>query len=481
MSVRCAACLIALMVSSAISARVHAQAVGKAPGSVPDARPGKIRGVVFDSLLMLPIKNAMVTLLGRSETVISDDEGRFSFDTVPSGPQTIAFEAAELDSLGMGTMGATVTLQAGETARVTLSTPSLRTLWQRRCTAPLSSDSGIVWGTIRDASSNKLLSSAIAAFNWFDMRSGPATGLYLRDIRKEVVTDETGLFVACGVPPDVMITTAAIDTSMIRGKGASGFIQYSVGSRRLQRLDLVVSPDMIAPVNTPLVTRDDSTASARARGRATLKGIVLDDKKMPVADATIYVASADTSVITNGTGTFSISALPAGTHTIQTRRIGFAPVTQIVALRTDSVTEVQIVSTSVNVISVYNVRAEKAKGSDRAAFDLRRKMGFGSYVEEKDIARRTDMYGVVSQFSGVRVDRDGLDVRITVPSSYGGGRCVPLLYLDGAYTTTEAINAMQPTDLRAVEVYTRNGTAPMQYAAYSQCGVILFWSKNARW
>lgn len=438
--------------------------------------------MVFDSLLMAPIKDASVTLLGSLVTVTSDDRGRFSFDDVPIGSQTIVFESAEFDSLGLGTMGTTISLQDNETARVTLSTPSLHALWQRRCKAgmALSADSGIVWGTIRDATSSRLLSDAVVGFSWYDMRAGAIPGVYVSDIRKEVLTDNTGLFFACGVPTNVVITTAAIDTSTARGKGASGFLEYAVGSRRLQRLDLIVSPDMIAPVNAPMRTREDSAAAARARGRATLKGTVLDDRKRPVVDATIAVPSADTSVVTGANGTFIIGGLPAGTHTMQTKRIGFAPVSQMVSLRTDSVTEVSVVAAAVNVVSVYNVRAEATNGSDRTAYERRRKLGFGYYAEAKDLERRNDIASALSAFPGLQVRHNGLDLEVTTPSTLRS-RCSPAVFFDGMFSSWQVINMMRPADFKAIEAYTRASSAPLEYATFSQCGVVLFWSKSARW
>ena len=296
-----------------------------------------------------------------------------------------------------------------------------------------------------------------------------------------MLTDDNGLFFACGVPTDVVITSAAIDTSTTHGKAASGFIEYAVGSLGLQRLDLLISPDMIAPGSTTTKSVAGSAESARVRGRATLKGTVLDENQRPVADATVYMATADTSVVTNKNGDFVLSGMPAGTHAIQTRRIGFAPVNQTVALRTDSVTEVRIISTAVNVIGVYSVRADISKGADRAAFENRQKMGFGSFATEKDFVRRIDMYSVLRQFSGLQVDRDGGSLRITTNRA-AARKCAPSIFVDGMFSNLEVVSMMRPSDFKAVEVFPNAGTAPAQYlGSNSRCGVILFWSKGARW
>ena len=54
---------------------------------------GHVRGVVFDSLSMQTLPNALVWFPGSTHSVVADKEGRFDIDEVPTGPQVIAFSA----------------------------------------------------------------------------------------------------------------------------------------------------------------------------------------------------------------------------------------------------------------------------------------------------------------------------------------------------------------------------------------------------
>ncbi|MEO7999684.1 MAG: carboxypeptidase regulatory-like domain-containing protein, partial [Gemmatimonadaceae bacterium] len=438
---------------------------------VRGAGTGKIQGVVFDSLLMKPIAGAMVTLLGRADPVKADSRGRFTFENLSAGEQTIMFSTPELDSLGLGTMGTTLTLAEEVTARITLATPSLRTLWQRRCIAGtrVGTDSGIVWGTIRDAATNNPLPAAAATFSWYDLRPRKAAGLIIDDVRREVITDNAGLFFACGVPTDVVVASEAIDTSTVRGSAASGHLEYAIGSRGLQHLDLLVSKDMVLPDSVAGKSSGDSSLMERARGTAMLKGKVVDDRDRPVPDAIVTVSSADTSVRTGKDGLFVIGGLPGGTQAMQTKRIGITQVSQMVPLRPDSVTEVTVRAVAYNTASVYNVRAQRVKGADRLEYETRRKMGFGIFVDTKQIENRIDVASVLQSFPGLEVRQNGFNLEVSSKATIGG-RCTPNVFVDGMPSDFTMANIYKPSDFRAIEVYLHASSVPAQYSSFAACG-----------
>jgi hypothetical protein len=66
----------------------------------------------------------------------------------------------------------------------------------------------------------------------------------------------------------------------------------------------------------------------------------------------------------------------------------------------------------------------------------------------------------------------------------GGGLCRPDLYIDGsrvANDPTFPINQLvMASDLRAVEVYARQGTIPSEFRSLSGCGVIVIWTGGTR-
>ncbi|MBC8087470.1 MAG: carboxypeptidase regulatory-like domain-containing protein [Phycisphaerae bacterium] len=479
MFIHAAVCVVVGIV--AMAQLLHAQAIDirDTPGQSVNQPSGRIRGVVFDSLLMKPLPRTTLLLMGAGRTATSDDKGQFNFEGVAAGQHTVALSTPAFDSLGLGTLGATVVVRDKEVTRVTVATPSLRTLWQYRCKGEniLGSDSGMVWGTVRDAADDSLLAGAATAFEWYHMQPGTALGMRIDEVRKETRTDNSGTYFACGLPSDILISSEALSNN-----AASGRVEYSVGERRVQRVDLVISSDMVIPDSLSPRTREDSAYAQRARGRSVVRGTVFDKNGKPLANAIVGLANVDTTVRTSAGGRFQIDGLPAGTHALQVRRVGSPPATQLVDLRPGQTTDATVVLSNVNTLATVNVRATKVRGADGLDYDLRRKMGFGYAMEEKAIARRADMYSVLSNLPGIRVERSGFGVTAQMRQiGWGGYSCVPAVFLDGLPTPVEFATSLPTDKYRAVEVFPRGGTVPAQYYQPGGCGAVLFWTKQARW
>lgn len=460
---------------------IHAQPVilQGTPTRAASETAGRIRGVVFDSLLMKPLVRTTVLLMGTGRTAATDDRGQFSFDGVTAGQHTVALSLPALDSLGLGTIGASVVVRDKEVSRTTVATPSLRTLWQYRCKSEniLGSDSGMVWGTVRDAADDSLLTGAATAFEWYSMRPGITLGMRIDEVRRETRTDNSGTYFACGLPSDIVISSEALSNN-----AASGRVEYSVGERRIRRVDLVISSDMVMPDSLSLLTRADSTRAVRARGRSVIRGRVLDRNGKPLANAIVGLANVDTTVRTGPEGQFQIDGLPAGTHAVQVRRVGSAPASHLVNLRPGLTTEATVVMSNVNTLATVNVRADKVRGQDRVDFELRRKMGFGYAIDEKDIAKRADLYSVFSNFPGLQLERSGFGVTVAMRRvGFGRTACPATVFLDGLRTPVELATSLTTDRYRAIEVFTRPGTVPAEFVVPGDCGVILLWSKQARW
>lgn len=199
------------------------------PRSVTTPPRVVVRGVVFDSLTMSPVAKAAVWLPGGTQTTNTDDKGRFELDNVPQGQQFLAFSSSALDSLGLGTLGAHVAM-TGDGLPVRLTTPSFQTVWRTLCAGSeraIRSDSGIVWGTVRDAQADTRLSGASAGFSWYDMSLGADKRYAFRELTHQTRTDSAGNYYACGLPSDIKISSEATGT-----KSASGAIEYLIGERR---------------------------------------------------------------------------------------------------------------------------------------------------------------------------------------------------------------------------------------------------------
>lgn len=441
-----------------------------------------VRGTVFDSLAMEPVAKATVWIPGGTQTTTADDNGKFELDDVPVGKQFIAFTSTALDSLGLGTQGTLVDV-TGNNTHAQLTTPSFKKIWRLLCSdaAPASrTDSGIVWGTIRDANSDSRLSGASAGFSWYDMTVSADKKVGFREQTHEVRTDSTGTYYACGLPSDIKIASEATGT-----RSASGTMEYVIGLRRLYRVDMLVSTDMVLQQEITGQTAADTALAMRPHGSAILHGIVRDTKGQPVVGANITLASVDTSARTNAAGEFTMTQLPSGSHVLQVRQIGFSPATMLVELRPSQTTSVTLDMPSARTLAAVNVRGEYPGSREQEDFNYRRRRGMGYFLTEKDLNNKFDIYSTMQTLPGVQIVRHNgaatilFNVRGGKSMMSGGGsdKCLATIYLDGTRADQEQLASFPPEYFRAVEVYNNRMTVPIGFES-PDCGVILLWSKS---
>ena len=453
------------------------------PAPVPAL--GHIRGVVYDSLTMEHVANALVWLPGGTRSGIADKDGRFDIDSVPVGKQTIAFSTPALDSIGLGTLGGQFDVRADGVSQVTLTTPSFNTLWRALCksTSKIGSDSGIAWGTVRDAANDVFQGNAATRFNWHDLHVGADKNVVNEEVTRDVRADSTGSYYACGLPIETAILTEAEGTH-----SASGIVQYEIGSHRVVRVDLLVSTDMITQPSTKERTPDEQAAALKLRGTSRVQGTVRDDKGVARAGVSVRVAAIDSTVKTGADGQFAFSGLPAGTQVIESMMIGLAPARIVVDLRPGKQADADLTMSTLatNELEAVKVTAAVDAGRFKSDFDARKKSGFGTFLEAKDFENKADALAVIRALpfaTAGKNPRTG-QIVVTFPAVRlgGNGNCQPLIWIDGVRSDATEASVLEPMDMRAVESYPRGSEAPPQYVGLSQgCGVILFWTKRAKW
>jgi hypothetical protein len=438
---------------------------------------GAIRGVVFDSMTMAPVAKAFVFVPGGTQTAQTDDNGRYTLADVPTGDQSVSISAAAFDSVGLSSIGGTTRVVAGQVSVLNVSTPPFAKIWKSMCSfsSRVGNDSGIVWGTVRDASNDRRLAGAATAFNWYNLTVDKAKHLAFAEVSRTVKTDSTGTYYACGLPTDIAIASEAAGT-----RSASGTVEYSIGARRLHRVDLLVSTDMVAPPSLTTRSKAELAVLNRPHGTSSLHGTVRDVTGKIVPGALVTLASVDTSVRTGTAGEFTLTSLPAGTHVLQVRQVGLAPATMLVDLLPQQTTEAAVEMPSARTLATFNVRADAVTALDRSGFEARRRSGFGYALENKDFANRTDITTVLREMPSVTVTKQRGSTSITLPGRMGG-QCSAVIYIDGARADAEQLNSLDPPTVRAVEVYPREINVPAQFASFARCGVILVWTKFSKW
>jgi hypothetical protein len=123
----------------------------------------------------------------------------------------------------------TVTGQDAESLRV--ATPSLVTLWRRRCgqDLPQRSDSGLIFGVVEDAKTAVHLAGAGVLLQWLRIIQADVVTVHTQPRELTVQTDSTGTYYACGVARDMKIALRAVLTTLpsiqlVRGQGNTDFI-----------------------------------------------------------------------------------------------------------------------------------------------------------------------------------------------------------------------------------------------------------------
>jgi len=422
-----------------------------------------LSGTVYDSLQHAALRGADVWLRGTARHVETDGNGRFTFDSVAPGRYTLLVSHPGLDSAGLFTLAVPLTVGADSLrALVRVATPSLATVWQRRCGQELMmrSDSGVVFGVVEDAKTRAHLAGAGVLVQWLRIVTIDARNVQTQPRDLTVRTDSTGTYYACGVARDMKLG--------LRGyaqRDSSGLIDLQLGPRGVGRQDLLVA---LAPARQP----------------AVLRGQAATQEQTPVWSGRVSVREGATTVIADN-GTFTIRNVTPGTQWVSVQAIGRGPSGQAVDLRPGDTTWLSVTLGPLPV-TLAPVRVLGQASRMLADFEERRRSNaLGYFRSEVDMADMPSMRSVLSSFPSIQLvkGRGNSDFQalLPAPDAGGGGWCVPALYVDGFLADWDQVHTYRPQDLVGVELYARATSAPLQFQqAATGCGVVLVWTKYLR-
>lgn len=263
---------------------------------------------------------------------------------------------------------------------------------------------------------------------------------------------------------------------------------------RSNRIDLLAGTAAILLVANPLVNAVDAqqpaAAPAQAVGRIT--GRIVDaESGQGLSDVGIQVVGTTIGTQSGVDGRYTLPRVPAGTVTIQARRIGYAPKTITgVMLPADGVLEQNIsLSTASVQLSAQVVTASAERGTVNEALDRQRSAtGIVNSVTSEQIAKSPDgdAAAAAQRVSGVTVtDGKYLNVRgvgdryvqatlngVRIPSPEPERKVVPLdLFPTGllqSITTSKTFTPDQPGDFSGAVVDIQTKEFPARRAiAYS--------------
>ena len=420
-----------------------------------------VRGTVYDSLLRAPMSGAGLWLRGTNWRAQSDSTGRFAFDSVAPGSYTVLLSHPGLDSAGLYALALPITVRSNDTALVRLATPSLATLWTRRCGQELTTrvDSGLVFGVIQDAATGARLEGAGVLVRWLRITQTDPINVTTQERSLTVRTDSTGTYYACGVSREMKLALRGYASA-----DSTGMIDLQLGRRAVGRQDLMIA---LAPARRP----------------AVLRGNAQSDEQTPLFGGRVSVREGPSTVV-NSSGGYIVRGVPPGTQWVTVQAIGRAPIGQAVDLRQGDTTWLDVALGPLPV-TLSPIRVVGQPSRLLQEFEERRRTGLGYSRGEAELAAAGTLRGALSAMPTVRfgpgVGQKDFVVLLPNPSVTGRGYCVATLYIDGFLSDYDQLQNYRPADLVGVEMYPRPTLAPIQFQAISTgCGVLLIWTKYVK-
>lgn len=427
---------------------------------------GRIDGVVYDSLVSkAPLAGATVAIRELNRYATTDDLGRFSIDSLAPRRYTVDVMHGVLDSLELQLPGVLVDLSKTTQQSVALGVPNARGLQRMLCTGPSATGSSVLIGTVRSLDGASPIVNASVDVLWRET-TFDRSGVREQERHAVVRTANSGAFLLCGVPSDTDLRIAVT---------SDGFPVTTVDSRAdsigLRRAEIRLGAGM---GSTRFVARG---ASGEPRPEATIR------------------VSGMVELRTDSLGA-AVATLPAGSHSAEVVALGFVPARFSFVVRTDSTSEMPVKLTrTVPSLTPVKVTGRYEMLNQRLVeFELRRKVGLGSFVGPRELAQITsnELSEALRPARGVRLVSAGPG--LLWPNFRGGaGQCIPNFFVNGAlfpvdgprpgprvrYPYTDLTASVPLENIVAIEVYASTGGIPAAYDRTSQnsCGSILIWTR----
>lgn len=417
--------------------------------------PVRLRGVAFDSLSGKPMSTALIGIAGSARTTLTDSTGHFEFTMVPPGAYRLVAQHEALEAIGI-TSQTTMAVATSSDDVVNIAVPSFGTIWRLACeSAPPARDTALMYGTVRGLGRPRPIAGAAVIATWVDVVVSGKRNFSTKRWHLDDHTDSTGSYVLCGVPTETGLRMRAVADS-----GESGLID-------------------ILPLGNSLVQRRDLTLSYDPAARGAVVGTVFGRNSIPIAGARV-VAEGVKEIRTDADGRFTLRDVPLGTQQVEVLAVGLQPVSRIVDVSVEDTARVEIHLTNPVVLAQVNIVASSVRQQLVNDFRERRAKALGAFRDSTEMAAHGSLNTVLAQMPGVVMSKGRVYLSRFMPDQSPG--CVPVVWIDGVHVQSpEDLLALRPSDIAAMELYTREFNIPPQYVLRNSrtpsCGSIIAWTK----
>ena len=256
--------------------------------------------------------------------------------------------------------------------------------------------------------------------------------------------------------------------------------QGTAAARAASRLSAVAALALL-PGALLVIPAHAAAAQQPAQGGGRIAGTVLGTGNAPVADVQVVVTTPGgvrLGAITNAQGRYNIGAVPAGTVTVRTQRIGFQPRTQTVSVTAGQVStldfQLTVATTQLTAVQVVGYTNEQRRDVSGAVATVT-----GNEVRDQKVA--TIEQALRGRVPGVQVQSTGQPGRpsdITIRGQNSLGTTSPLYVVDGMYVGTQNPN-INPDDIASFNIL-KDASAAAQYGAQASNGVIVITTRRGQ-
>jgi hypothetical protein len=224
---------------------------------------------------------------------------------------------------------------------------------------------------------------------------------------------------------------------------------------------------------------DTTTGELQLTGTASLAGTVRGATGAPLAGVQLHVRDARGSVTSDSAGRYVLTALPAGTHVLVARRLGYALREQVVELREGvrTTADLQLERS----VSLDSVRVTAVGGRFRE-FEFNRGANiFGRYLTRDQILRRRpeDAAALLRRLGGFTVIGQGRGARVFTNRELRAPRpCEANVVVDRVQR--RRINDVPPPRIVGLEAYLGPSSFSSDFDFDAKCGLVVIWTSAWR-
>ncbi len=217
-----------------------------------------------------------------------------------------------------------------------------------------------------------------------------------------------------------------------------------------------------------------------------------DEPRVPLAGAEVFISALSLRSVADGNGRYRLVGIPPGLHELEVRLIGYAPARLTLETEAGDSLDLDVVLLPAPFeLPTLTAEVARVRSARLAAFDHRRRMGFGRFITEDDLKARegsslADILRMRAVNVAVGVDPDNRFRALPVARASPDIRrktntCFMHVLVDGVEVPLENIdlNTTAIQHYAAIEIYQRPTAIPIEYTATGfSCGAIFLWTKT---